>query len=347
MRALPVFALGFVALTHSAIATEAAFSADGKTLYAISRTGDGLLAFEPGSVTPKPIPLPKAFGGEASQLLADPQGLLVAAAGKLWQWNPTDPKTAPKLVAPLPASFQVFGLGRAEGEGVAGNLLISGWYSLDPQKPKPKNVDENASLFALKPGGKAFKPVFVRRLEHVTACPTFSNGRMVFGGDHDLWEGGLDGEEEDMDFRAGTLWGHRTAPLGMFNTDGANGGGMGVRQVVIAGDTVWAALGGRHMGALVSVPLEKKTAEQEHPELADAWKIQREQLAQAKAVLLPVDGEDKPSDTIESVDALCVWSGPDGVWKLAFRADSKTYWVLEKGWKEPQKIGAEPLPASE
>jgi len=342
MRPFPILALGLATLTHSATATEAAFSADGKTLYAISRTEDGLLAFQTGNVTPKQIPLPKAFGGEASQLLTDPQGLLVTAAGKLWQWNPTDAKTAPKLVAPLPPSFQVFGLSRAEGEGVAGTILISGWYSFDPEKPKPKVADEHDSLFGLKPGGKAFKPVFVRRLEHITACPAFANGRMVFGGDHDLWEGGLEGEEEGMEFRAGTLWGHRSAPLGMFNTDGANGGGMGVRQVVIAGDTVWAALGGRHMGALVSVPLEKKVADQEHPDLTEAWKIQREQLALAKPVLLPQEGDDKGFDTIESVDGLCVWTGPDGAWKVAFRADHKTFWQIEKGAKEPKKLFEQP-----
>lgn len=342
MRALSVLALGFLSVFPSASATEAAFSADGKTLYALSREGDALLAFESGNVTPKQIPLPKPLAGDASQLLTDPYGLLVTAAGKLWHWNPADAKTTPKVAATLPASFQVFGLGRAQGEGVAGMILISGWYSFDSAKPKPKVADENASLFGLKPGGKDFKPVFVRRLEHVTACPAFAGNRMVFGGDHDLWEGGLEGEEEGMEFRAGTLWGHRSAPLGMFNTDGANGGGLGVRQVVIAGDTVWAALGGRHMGALVSVPLEKKAADQDHPGLAEAWQIQREQLAQAKPVLLPVDGEDKPFDTIESVDGLCVWTGPDGAWKVAFRADHKTFWLIEKGAKEPKKLFEQP-----
>ncbi|BCU76130.1 hypothetical protein [Luteolibacter sp. LG18] len=343
MRALPVLALGLISLAQSASAAEAAFSSDGKTLFALSREGDKLLAFEAGNATPKQIPLPKPFGDDASQLLTDPQGLLVTAGGKLWQWNPADAKAAPKALAPLPGSFQVFGLSRAEGEGVAGTLLISGWYALDSAKPKPKDVDENASLFGLKPGAKAFKPVFVRRLERITACPVFSNGRMVFGGDHDLWEGGLEAEE-DVDFRSGTLWGHRSAPLGMLNTDGANGGGMGVREVVIAGDTVWAALGGRHMGSLVSVPLEKKPPEAEHPDLVEAWKIQREQLSQTKAVLLPIDGEDKPSDTIEAVDGLCVWNGPDGTWKIAFRADHKVFWQIEKGAKEPKKLGEETRP---
>jgi len=343
MRALPLLVFGLSTFgSIQARASEAAFSADGKTLRVLSTQAPVLLSFKLGDPTPVKTPLPKEMAGEdgASALLADPQGLLVAGGGKLWLWNPADPKVGPKAVAPLPPQFYVGGISRAEGKGIAGMIMLSGFHSVDPKKPLPKDVYAETTLYGMKPGGKGFLSVFVRRLRTITACPAFGGERMVFGGDNDLWEGGLE-VEEDLTERAGSLWGHRSAPLAMANTDSGNSGGMGVRSVVIAGSNVWAALGGHLMGALVSVPLSAKPAVEDHPDLAESWKVQHDQLALAKAVQLPPAQGEQPSDIIESVDALCAWNSPNGEWKVAFRADHKTFWLLEKGAKEPKRIGSE------
>ncbi len=342
---LPLFGL----LSNLAGGSEATFSADGNTLWAISREFDSLLAFNPGKpgAAPKITMLPDALvkNEGSAQILADGKGLLITADGKLWRWNPASPDSKPVLLAPLPLSFYPNGLAFAKGEALKGMIVLSGFHSFDSEKPHPKDVDESATLYGLKSGEKVFKPVFVRRVERVTACPFFADGRMIFGGNHDLWEGGI-GMEDDMEDRAGTLWGYRTAPIALANTDSANSGGMSVREAVFANGTVWAALGGRHMGAIVSLPLAKKPAAEEAPELAEAWKVQRELLALAKIHRLPADEGEEASDIVDGIDALCTWSGEDGAWKIAFRSDHSKFWLMEKDLKEPQKIGVE-VPAKE
>ncbi len=343
MRASVLSTAALLALGSSAAqASEAAFSPDGKTLWALSRESDALLSYKLGSPAPERVALPKALAGESpvTELLADAKGLLFAGAGKLWQWNPAEPKSAPKPLADLPPQFDLTGLSRAEGEGLAGTLFISGYHSFDSEHPAPKDFNDSNTLYGLKPGQKTFKSVFVRRLEHVTGCPAFSGERMAFAGDSDVWEGGIE-TEDDVEDRLGSLWGFRTTPLAMANTDAGNGGSMGTRTLVIAGGTIWAELRGRHMGSLVSVPLLKKPADQEPPDLVDSWKIQRDQLAQAKAVKLPGAEGEPPTDISESIDSLCAWNGPEGSWKIAFRSDYKTFWLLEKGAKEPRKLFTE------
>ena len=330
-------------------ASEATFSADGKTLWAISWEGGSLVAFNPEKpgAAPKITKLPAALTGTdgPSQILADSKGLLITAEGKLWHWDPAMPDSIPVALAPLPFGFNPTGLAVAKGEALKGIIVLSGFHTFDSEKPHPQEVDGSATLYGLKSGEKVFKPVFVRRVERVTACPYFAGERMIFGGDHDLWEGGID-MEEDMEERAGTLWGYRTAPLAMSNTDAANAGGMSLRQAVIANGTVWAALSGRHMGAIVSVPLAKKPAGEEAPELSEAWKVQRESLAMTKVHRLPADEGEEASDVVEATDGLCAWSGENGIWKIAFRSDHSKFWLMKKDLKEAQKIGVE-APAKE
>jgi hypothetical protein len=329
----------------AATASEATFSPDGKTLWLLSRESDALISFKSGDPAPKRTALPKALTGEStpSEILSDAGGLLIAGPTKLWQWNPAEPKSEPKSVADLPPQFGLTGLSRAEGTDLAGTIFISGYHSFDSEHPAPKDFNESNTLYGLKAGEKTFKSVFVRRLEHVTGCPAFSGERMVFAGDSDVWEGGIEIEEDSED-RLGSLWGFRTTPLAMANTDAGNSGSMGTRSVVIAGGTIWAELRGRHMGALVSLPLLKKPADQEPPDLADSWKIQREQLALAKAIRISPGEDEPPTDVCESIDSLCAWNGPDGAWKIAFRSDFKTVWLLEKGAKEPMKLFIETPP---
>ena len=242
-------------------ASEAAFSSDGKTLWAISREGDALLRFQTddGAKAPQPIKLPEAIDqdGGPMQLQTDPKGLLIAGAAKLWLWNPAEPKVAPKALATFPPQFEVSGMVRTPGKGNEGAILISGYHSFSDEHPKPKDFDETESLYRLAAGKKSFVPVFVRRLERVTAAPAFSGERMVFGGSYDVWEGGVEVEEPSE--MPPTLWGQRIAPLAMCNTDGANSGSMGVHQVTIAGDTVWATMRGHLMGSVVSFPLPSHT----------------------------------------------------------------------------------------
>jgi len=151
------------------------------------------------------------------QLQMDPKGLLIAGAAKLWLWNPAEPKA----LATFPPQFEVSGMVRTPGKGNEGAILISGYHSVSEEHPKPKDFDATESLCRLAAGKKAFVPVFVRRLERVTAAPVFSGERMVFGGSCDVWEGGVEVEEQSE--LPPTLWGQHIAPLAMCNTDRQHG----------------------------------------------------------------------------------------------------------------------------
>ena len=103
---------------------------------------------------------------------------------------------------------------------------------------------------------------------------------------------------------------------------------MGVHQVTIAGDTIWATMRGHLMGSVVSFPLPKKVAEAEAPELVETRKIQRDSLSQAKAVKFPAEEGAEASGLRDSADALCNTADADGNWKIGFRTNHRNLWVL-------------------
>lgn len=325
------------AVTASSRAGDAAFSPDGRTLWAFNREGDSLLRITLGQPGANAVPIPKSIRAEPfpGLLLADESGVQMVAGGKLWRWNPSAPDSKPASLADLPTGFQAYGLSRGSQGSLKGVFFISGHHA------SAKNPDDaDHSLYALKPGAKAFANVFVRRLEAISAAPTFIGSRALFGGSGDVWDGGIE-PEEDSTGLFGYAFGYRCAPIALANTDAGNGGSMGVAEIVIAGDTVWAGLRGRHLGALVSLPLVKRDNTDDHPDLNEQWNIQREQLSRAKALKFRPDSDAEETDTFESLGGLCAWNGKDGSWKLAFRTDYDTLWLIEKDSHTPLKLHSE------
>lgn len=284
--------------------------------------------------TQYPLALPALPDNRAAHLLWDAGSLLVATDAKLWRWKP---EAQPEEIAVMPPSFHVHGMSRAEGEGFQSCILING-------EPIGEKADRlAASLYGLRPGEKSFRGFFTRHVRSVTACPVFANGRMVFGGDHDLWEGGLQSFGQREDDRAGYLWGCRTTPLAALMTDEGNGEGPGTRTIVIVENRIWIALSGHHGGgSLLSVPFAspQPLTSETLPGRDEMWKLYRGQLAASKVIPIREDDGAEAFDSVWELDALCGWPNPDGGWKIAFRTNHRIVWLLEKGAKEPRKIGA-------
>ena len=153
--------------------------------------------------------------------------------------------------------------------------------------------------FYRKPGDKEFKPVFCRRTGTVGDGVITADGRFFFGADGDLWEGGF--ETEDPELIA--LTGVRIAPLGVLNTDSANGGSMYVDRVMPAGQSVYVALGGHHMGQLVRVDMNPKPALNEESGASGSVKDHYAYLAKSLASTAVIDDSGEPIRNAAAISA--------------------------------------------
>jgi len=116
---------------------------------------------------------------------------------------------------------------------------------------------EGGTIFARKPKQKEFGEVFCRRVRDVSSGCFGDDGRFFFTDNLDVWEGGFVAED-DPNMRMATLVGARIAPIALQNTDIVNAGSLSVSHVSAAGQWIYAGLSGRHMGAIMRVPISKK-----------------------------------------------------------------------------------------
>ncbi|MGC4015684.1 MAG: hypothetical protein QM755_14350 [Luteolibacter sp.] len=333
-----------VSTTSGAFASKAAFSEDGKTLWVLSYDGKSLLAFDGKAPAPNSFPLPAPLGGKLTpmHLLADHDGLLLAGESGLWKWNPLAAGVAPESIAPLPTEISIEGLARVPEGPLAGAILINGRHR---SGDGPQAEGFRGTLYALLPGEKQFRGVFTRHLHEVTASPAFAPGRMVLGGDYDLWEGSF-ALADTSNSLCGYLMGYRSAPLAQMETEEGNSQGQGVRSLVIVGNTIWALLEGHHAScSLVTLPLGKKfkgSDPESAPDVSQSWSIARQKLAEVKPVSVRDDEGGTAYDGLESIDCLCAWNGPQGDWKIVYRTHHEVLWEITSGQKQPRKIGIDP-----
>ncbi|MGC4015682.1 MAG: hypothetical protein QM755_14340 [Luteolibacter sp.] len=317
-------------------ATEGAFSEDGKTLWMLSRWANFVLRFRVGETAPTRFKIPQEILSgpyDSERITMGPDGLLIDGGGKLWSWNPENTKTRPKALADLPKDLLISGITHLNQDPYKGWIVISGWYSTAPGHPGPPTTN-SGTLFALRPGRDAFQAVSSGYQTPLTAAPVTTAGRMFYGLAGDLYEGGIK-VDPSMQNDGGSLWGYRIAPMAMITANARNQGLMDAREIAIAGDKIWAALG-KSSAALVSAPIP---ADPVRADFAACLKTQQESLAGITVLPLAplVTGEGAP----DTVDHLCSWTGKNGEWKLAFSLDGKTFWLLESGQEKPRQIGVE------
>lgn len=321
-----------VAINNHLSASEAAFSDDGATVWVIPVfETEFLWEIDTASWEARQRPIGLAAEEGMQSLCVDEQGnLLIATDQAVWVLPPGEEEPERLVAFPKPAMVKGISCVTHEGPVPVGTVFLA----VHPETP------EEETLFLMRPDRKALLPVFVRRLSDLTTVPHFSDsGRMIYGGNWDLWEGFFEVWEDEGIDKAGALGGSRFAPLALMNTDSANSGSMGVDGVAVLGEDAYAALGGRHMGALIRVPLppENRYASNDgmHPELAESFAVMKSSLEEAEII-----------EEVERIDALAVQPSPDGGSGLFYRIHGTEgfEWKFLVPGEEAKVVGKETSP---
>ncbi|OYW76411.1 MAG: hypothetical protein B7Z37_08755 [Verrucomicrobia bacterium 12-59-8] len=257
---LPVFVVSAsLALTFSlqpSLANEAFFSKDGGTVTMGlgGRSGSGLVQVDIATGKISQAPLPEELKDESIESVAagsEGEALFLAKDG-VWVWTPgaAIPVKHVCATAPVVGATDLF-VATVPGTPLTDCLFVTGNETAD--------ATSMGSFYGRKPGGKhTFLSIFCRRVSDATGGVFSTDGRLFFVSHGDVWEGGIQvNDDTDME-RLGTLVGARIAPLGILNTDEANGGSMWVQHVAPAGKWIYAQLRGRHMACIMRIPLPVK-----------------------------------------------------------------------------------------
>jgi hypothetical protein len=331
MKTIRIIILSLCALCQ-AQASQATFSADGKTIYLLPMSaGDKVHVIDVTTQKHQTIqPVKNLADDYYSGMARNPKGeILLATSKSLWSWN-GQLGTAQKILN-LPKNFIVNDISCILSKGITptGTIFLHGIK---------KDEDRN-SLYALLPGKQKVLEVFCRRNETNSAPQTNAAGRMFVASNYDLWECTLIQEpvEAANDELAGSMEGSRIAPLAMMNTDSGNSGGMTVGDVVVAGEQIFSLLQGRHMGTILQTtapknPLYANAESNGHPDLVAQYQLMQQSLAATKILF-----EGGPCD------ALCVLEISPTEYHVFWRQDleNERAWILLKSGGKPQSIGTE------
>jgi len=240
----------------SGIAGEAFFSKDGKTVtMGLNNVLTGLVQveIETGKITQAPLPTEIKDEGIDSVARGGDGEALFLAKDAVWVWTP---KAVKRIYAttPVAGATDLF-VATLPGTPLTDCLFVSG-----NEKDAADAGYNLGSFYGRKPGSKskAFASIFCRRVRDATGGVFSDDGRLFFSSGGDLWEGGIQVEEDPSMERLGTLVAARIAPLAISNTDEGNGGGMWINHVAPAGNWIYLQLRGRHMAALMRTPMPAK-----------------------------------------------------------------------------------------
>lgn len=273
---LPVFLVSVsLALTlslQSGAAGEAFFSKDGKTVtMGLNNALTGLVQVDiaSGKITRAPLPAEIKDEGIDSVARGGDGEALFLAKDAVWVWTPKAVKRI-YTTAPVVGATDLFVVTQP-GTPLTDCLFVSGNETAD--------ANSMGSFYGRKPGSKskAFVAVFCRRVSNATGGVFSDDGRLFFISSGDLWEGGIQLDDDPGMERLGTLVGARIAPLAISNTDEANGGGLWVNHVAPAGNWIYVQLRGRHMATLLRTPLAAKPLYVPTPNM-DSFPTVKEQL---------------------------------------------------------------------
>lgn len=235
------------------IAGEAFFSKDGSTVtMGLNNALTGLVQVDiaTGKITRAPMPADIKDEGIDSVARGGDGEALFLAKDAVWVWTAKGVKRI-YATAPMVGATDLF-VATLPGTPLTDCLFVSGNETAD--------ANSMGSFYGRRPGskGKAFVSVFCRRVSNALGGVFSDDGRLFFISDGDLWEGGIQVDEDSGMERLGTLVGARIAPLAIANTDEANGGGLWVRHVAPAGNWIYVQLHGRHMTTLLRTAMPAK-----------------------------------------------------------------------------------------
>ncbi len=238
------------------MANEAFFSKDGRTVTMGlgGRGGSGLVQVDiaTGKITPAPLPAELKDESIESVAAGSEGEVLFLAKNGVWVWTPgaATPVKHVCATAPVVNATDLF-VATVPGTPLTDCLFVTGNESAD--------ATSMGTFYGRKPGAKnAFLSIFCRRVSDATGGAFSADGRLFFISSGDVWEGGLQVDDDTGTERLGTLVGARIAPLGIMNTDEANAGSMWVQHVAPAGKWIYAKLRGHHMAAIMRTPLPAK-----------------------------------------------------------------------------------------
>ncbi|WP_395753108.1 hypothetical protein [Prosthecobacter sp.] len=205
-----------------------------------------------GRITRAPLP-PELKDESIESVAAGSEGeALFLAKNGVWVWTPgaATPVKHVCATAPVFNAADLF-VATVPGTPLTDCLFVSGNETAD--------ATSRGTFYGRKPGSKQpFLSIFCRRVDDATSGIFSTDGRLFFVSHGDLWEGGIQVDDDTGTERLGTLVGARIAPLAVLNTDEANGGSMWVEHVAPAGKWIYAKLRGHHMAALVRTPMPAK-----------------------------------------------------------------------------------------
>lgn len=288
--------LACVFSTSQIQAAESFFSADGSTVTMVTWRSPGLVKVDIKSGKITKAPLPKELNKEHIESIArgSEDEALFLAKDAVWVWkaDSTPPVKRVCATAPVVDASDLFVV-TDDKSPLKDALFVSG---IDKEYPGGK-----WTFYGRKPGAKAFTSVFCRRVDSAQAGVFSRGGRLFFASGGDVWEGGIsvDPDEDPAMERFGVLVGARIAPLGMLNTDESNGGSMWVHQIVPVEDTLYIRMRGRHMGAILRIPMPAEPLyspdSEEQPGLQDHIDAMKLSLAKAEII----------KDDLEDAEAFC------------------------------------------
>jgi hypothetical protein len=250
-------ALALALSLQCGLANEAFFSKDGRTVtMGLGGRGvSGLVQVDIATGKITEAPLPAELKDESIESVAagsEGEALFLAKDG-VWVWTPgaATPVKHVCATAPVVGATDLF-VATGAGTPLTDCLFVSGNETAE--------ATSMGSFYGRKPGGKhPFLSIFCRRVSDATGGTFSADGRLFFVSHGDVWEGGIQPDDDTGTERLGTLVGARIAPLGILNTDEANGGSMWVQHVAPAGKWIYAELRGHHMASLLRIPMPAKT----------------------------------------------------------------------------------------
>lgn len=317
--------------TSIASAGDSFFSVDGKTVTLAPLMRSGVLLrvnTETGKLTELPLP-PALKSAEVTGLARGGEGeALFIASTAVWVMK--DDGTVKKVcdVGPVETPQNLF-------VSVKPDQPLTDWLFLSGTTKEP---GAQATFFARKPGKKTFEEVFCRRASS-TDCGVFADdGRFFFASHGDIWEGALTAEE-DPGLRSATLVGARIAPVAVLNTDGSNSGGLWVNALCPAGKWIYTGLRGRHMGAILRVPIPAKPLYNDEsgdqPEPKQQLDAMRASLDKTELLVAETGGM--------SAFSACEVNGKSSVFYRGEKDDEGLGLWLWNGSGAPRRLANEPL----